>query len=364
MSQYMPSGNQQNHNNGRPQYGHSSQQNQRNQYNQYVQANRQGQDPRPTRPASSGQRPQSSQNGAPRRRPAKKKGPSLGLIALILIIAGIVIIFCASILTRISNGDANETTGADETTAPVETTEPNTTEPETTEPPVTEPPIPEIDFTADLSEYEKYFDPENREEYSFLVNTSHPIDETYKPTDLIEVVDTRKDGRATQYLKEYASKSLEAMLIEARANGCVGISATSAYRSFEYQTTLFNNEVSRHSTNLSYEDAYKKAATFVAIPGTSEHQTGLCVDIHNIPTGASVLFADTPEGAWLAENCWKFGFILRYPKDKTEITGISFEPWHFRFVGRYTAYQIHSQGICLEEYHEQLNANNQPGADA
>mgnify|MGYP003309530973 CR=1 FL=1 len=157
---------------------------------------------------------------------------------------------------------------------------------------------------------------------------------------------------------------LMAMLEACRAEGLSPI-VRSSYRTQKTQEQLYANKV-RQWKGYGYDEeaARKKAATIVAVPGTSEHQTGLCVDIHNIPTGASVLFADTPEGAWLAENCWKFGFILRYPKDKTEITGISFEPWHFRFVGRYTAYQIHSQGICLEEYHEQLNANNQPGADA
>ena len=373
MSQNMTQNNQ----NNRYQQAPANRVNGQNQYNQYVQANRPGQQNlRSARNVAPGVRPaqnqqraqnpqriQSMQNGAPQRRPVKrkKKGPSLGLIALLLIVLGVIIVIFASILGgSSSSGDSgNVTTDPVETTAPDttadDTTEADTTEPETTEAPIAEPKYPEITFKADLTDYEKYFEPENLEEYTFLLSAKNPLDKTYKPSDLTALVDTRKDGRATQYMREYAAKSLEAMLIEARANGCVGISATSGYRSFEYQTQLFNNEVSYYSSSMSYEEACKKAATFVAVPGTSEHQSGLCVDIHNISTGASVVFANTPEGAWLAENCWKFGFILRYPQDKTEITGITFEPWHFRYVGRSTAYEIHSAGICLEEYHQQIN---------
>ncbi|MBQ2766381.1 MAG: M15 family metallopeptidase, partial [Clostridia bacterium] len=83
--------------------------------------------------------------------------------------------------------------------------------------------------------------------------------------------------------------------------------------------------------------------------GSSEHQTGLCVDMHNLPA-ASKDFANEDAYKWLKENCWKFGFILRYPEDKTEITGISFEPWHYRYVGRYHAQRIYQMNMCLEEY--------------
>ena len=75
--------------------------------------------------------------------------------------------------------------------------------------------------------------------------------------------------------------------------------------------------------------------------------------MHNI-SSAEVTFAQKPEAKWLAENCYRFGFILRYPEDKTEITGITFEPWHFRFVGREYATQMHEKNMCLEEYMEYL----------
>ena len=234
-----------------------------------------------------------------------------------------------------------------------DTEESSRPKPPATEPPETEPEGYAYDFKSDLSAYEPYMEPENRDEYLLLINTAHPLDETYKPTDLIDVADTRKDGRATQQLRKNASKSLEAMLIEARANGITDVTATSAYRSYDYQVTLFNQRVAMYA-NLPDDEAYAKAATIVAIPGTSEHQSGLCVDIHNNPYGADVSFENTDSGAWLAANSYKFGFILRFPKDKTEVTGISFEPWHFRYVGRYHASKMYELGYCLEEYFDYL----------
>ena len=99
------------------------------------------------------------------------------------------------------------------------------------------------------------------------------------------------------------------------------------------------------------EKAREEAATSVAYPGTSEHNLGLAVDI--VARDYQILDdkqADTAEARWLEENCWKYGFILRYPTDKTDITGIIFEPWHYRYVGEEAAREIMERGICLEEY--------------
>ncbi|MBE6632201.1 MAG: D-alanyl-D-alanine carboxypeptidase family protein [Ruminococcaceae bacterium] len=212
------------------------------------------------------------------------------------------------------------------------------------------------EFISDLSSYEKYMDPENRDEYLILVNSKNTIDETYLPTDLVDVADTRKDGRNVQKMREYAARSLEAMFIELRANGYTDVSVTSAYRSYTYQNQLFNNYVNTRMNNdpsLSREEAEAIVVTFSSRPGTSEHQTGLCCDMHNLAS-ADRSFAQQAAAKWLAENCYKFGFILRYPEDKTGITSISFEPWHFRYVGRYHASKMHELGMCLEEYHEFL----------
>lgn len=206
-------------------------------------------------------------------------------------------------------------------------------------------------FICDLSEYEQYMNPENKDEYLILINTSHKLSSDYIPPDLVDVKDTRGD-RAKQKLRLAAAKSLEALFMEMRAAGYNNVSVTSGYRSYDYQTVLFNNEVA--SLRPAYgSGAEAQAAKAVAIPGSSEHQSGLCIDMHNLPA-ASTAFASQDAYRWLYANCANFGFILRFPKDKTDITGIMFEPWHYRFVGRYHAKKIMDEGICLEEYMERL----------
>jgi len=102
---------------------------------------------------------------------------------------------------------------------------------------------------------------------------------------------------------------------------------------------------------MSQEDAYNLTKREIAIPGTSEHSTGLAVDI--VVLSHQTLdedFEKTEGFKWLSENAQKYGFILRYPKNKEEITGIKYEPWHYRYVGEENAKKINEQGICLEEY--------------
>ena len=115
----------------------------------------------------------------------------------------------------------------------------------------------------------------------------------------------------------------------------------SAYRSYESQKNVYNNRVKNQGKESA--DAY------VAKPGFSEHQTGLCIDI----TNKDRYFVEgTEEVEWLKENCSKFGFIIRYPKDKKDVTGIEYEPWHIRYVGKDVAKYISDNGITLEEYLE------------
>lgn len=212
-----------------------------------------------------------------------------------------------------------------------------------------------VKFAADLSAYEQYFNPPNNQadEYIILINQNNPLDpQDYTPPDLTDLVDTRKDGRETQQARLYPAKALEAFLIEARANGHTNVTVTSGYRGYVMQNTLFNAEVERLRP-VHGDKAEEVAAQAIAYPGQSEHQSGLCLDMHNL-AAAGQDFGATPDGKWLAENAHYFGFILRYPKDKTEITGIQFEPWHFRYVGRYHATKMYDLNLCLEEYHEQV----------
>ncbi|MBE6561647.1 MAG: hypothetical protein E7662_11035 [Ruminococcaceae bacterium] len=216
--------------------------------------------------------------------------------------------------------------------------------------------LPEPDITvvfkSDLSAYEKYMNPENRDEYLILVNYENLLDEKYLPADLTNLADTRKDGRNTQKMVKTAAMALEAMFIELRANGYTDVSVTSAYRSYSYQKSLFNmytdNEMKKNPS-LTRAQAEAITETYSARPGTSEHQTGLCCDMHNL-SSADVAFANKDAYKWLKDNAWKFGFIIRFPEDKQDITKISFEPWHYRFVGRYHAKAMYDAGLCLEEY--------------
>lgn len=206
-------------------------------------------------------------------------------------------------------------------------------------------------FQSDISEYEEYMNPTRVDEYLLIVNYENLLSESYMPSDLTEIP-TRSD-REVQKMRHTAAMALKAMLTEAEANGVADITVTSGWRSYNTQVWLLTNQVNKYRKTLSEEEAYNLAITEVAVPGTSEHQSGLAVDIHNLPS-ADISFAETESAKWLAANCYKFGFILRYPENKIEITRISFEPWHFRFVGRYHASRMYELGLCLEEYLEYI----------
>ena len=148
---------------------------------------------------------------------------------------------------------------------------------------------------------------------------------------------------------------LQQMMDDCRAAGCEPL-ICSSYRTQEKQESLFEQKVdSLLAEGYSQTQAEEIAGENVAVPGTSEHQLGLAVDI--VDVNQQVLEEeqeDTPTQQWLLANSWKYGFILRYPENKSSITGITYEPWHYRYVGRQAAQEIYSQGICLEEYLESI----------
>ncbi len=205
------------------------------------------------------------------------------------------------------------------------------------------------EFKSDLSAYEQYMAPADRDGYLLLVNSDHPLESTFVPAELTDLVDTRGD-RAAQQMTKTAALALEAMYIEMRANGYGDVSVTSAYRSYQRQEEIFNMYLNQNlAAGYDYDTAYAMVASDTALPGKSEHQSGLCCDMHNL-SSASQAFKNQPVYTWLTENCHKFGFILRFPEDKEDVTKIIFEPWHYRFVGRYHASFIHAAGLALEEY--------------
>lgn len=181
------------------------------------------------------------------------------------------------------------------------------------------------------------------DELLILVNADHPVPEEWD----CELVELRND----QKIDARAYEDLQAMMDDARAEGLEPL-ICSSWRSSEFQEELFEEEVEKYISQGYTEDRSKKlAAEWVAMPGTSEHELGLAVDIvsvHNQRLEKNQ--EDTPEQQWLMEHCHEYGFILRYPEDKEEITGIGYEPWHYRYVGKEAAKAIMAQGVCLEEY--------------
>lgn len=223
-----------------------------------------------------------------------------------------------------------ETTSAPETTVE-ETTEPETTVEETTEEITTEPettPEPEVTETP---------------WYLTLVNPWYPLPENYE-FELTTVTGKYKiDSRCADALKQF--------LADCKAAGHTPY-ICSAYRTWDDQVYLFDKKVNSFiSKGYSEAEAKILAAKETAVPGTSEHQLGLAVDILCqsrpwLDEGQ----AKTATQQWLMANCHKYGFILRYPKGTTDKTGIIYEPWHYRYVGVEIATEIMSRGITFEEY--------------
>lgn len=205
------------------------------------------------------------------------------------------------------------------------------------------------EYSFDLSEYEKYINPDDKDKYLTLVNLNNKLAPDYVPDDLIDVT-TRADRQAQQ-MRYDAANALEAMLRALSDAGHGDVSVTSAYRSYSYQNSIFNTRLQENLRKYDAATAEAKTAEFTMYPGASEHQSGLCVDMHNL-SSAMQSFANEEAYKWLIEHCADFGFIIRYPQSKEDITGIKFEPWHYRFVGRYHAQKIMSEGLSLEEYVE------------
>lgn len=182
----------------------------------------------------------------------------------------------------------------------------------------------------------KYADTKNGKELT-VVNSSFCVPENWQ-TDLIELSCGEKVDRLIY-------PDLQAMFDTALSEG-VDLVVRSGYRSYEQQKAIMINKISQlRLEGFDKEDAKENALKWVAMPGTSEHELGLAVDI-NAENGTNGKDAYK----WLSENSYKFGFIVRYPASKSEITGISYEPWHFRYVGKKHAMEIYKSGLCLEEY--------------
>ena len=176
-----------------------------------------------------------------------------------------------------------------------------------------------------------------------VVNKLRPLNPiSYAPKDLV-TVPVAHDNPAV--MRKDASAALVAMFAAGAAEGGGQMQVQSSYRSYPVQVQVYNGWVS----SLGKTQADKQSAR----PGYSEHQTGLAVDISPVPLTCSLAacFGTTPQGEWLAANAWRFGYLLRYPADKTAITGYEYEPWHFRYIGVPLATELHKEGVeTLEEF--------------
>ena len=216
--------------------------------------------------------------------------------------------------------------------------------------------------------------------YLILANKINELDSTYEPQSLTTLT---CETTYSMKLESRAAQALYAMLAEMKNAGVRDILVTSAYRSYDKQSETYNhwvqeemrggfsedayrvlgaeyiqmNYLDKKIYNLNFEDAHKVAQSYSAMSGQSEHQTGLCIDFNTSDMNELLTeaFEDTEAFAWLAENAYKFGFILRYPEDKEDITGYTYEPWHYRFVGREAATDIHVGKMTLEQYLQEVN---------
>ncbi|KKB38543.1 D-Ala-D-Ala carboxypeptidase VanY [Bacillus thermotolerans] len=191
----------------------------------------------------------------------------------------------------------------------------------------------------------------NPENPLVLVNKEFALPAEYKPQDLVRPNVEFSFGDQDidkSYIRKEAAAGLEKMFAAAKEAG-IQLYAVSGYRSYERQQEIMNNQIASVGS-------FEKAAETVAPPGQSEHQSGLAMDIsaESVKFDLVQSFEHTKEGQWLANNAHKYGFILRYPKDKENITKYAYEPWHFRYVGVKAATEIFENQWTLEEYFKEV----------
>ena len=180
------------------------------------------------------------------------------------------------------------------------------------------------------------------EDYLVLVNKKFHVTENYKADDLVTVTTCDPDvgNKETKMMRKTAADAFEVLAAASREDG-YNIVMRTGYRSYNYQKSLFDSYAAKHGE--------AEANTYSAKPGQSEHQTGWCCDVGVRGRGLTS-FNGSKEAEWIANNSWKYGFILRYPADKTDITGYIYESWHIRYVGLDVAAYMYENNLTLEEY--------------
>ncbi len=185
------------------------------------------------------------------------------------------------------------------------------------------------------------------EDIEAIVNKQIALTPDFHPEDLVQPEVPWAEVSNFRYMRREAAKALEDLFAEAAEEGYTLLGRT-GYRSFEAQENIFINFVNNHG--------YEEARTFSAKPGQSEHQTGLAMDItaDSVEGRLTSDFGSTEEGQWVSENAHLHGYIIRYPRNKEEITGYIYEPWHLRYVGVDLATDLYESGLTMEEYFGQI----------
>ncbi len=195
----------------------------------------------------------------------------------------------------------------------------------------------------------------NLTEYPRLVNLDNPLPLGYAPPDPV-MLHGMPDGEANRL--DYTAANAFFALRQAMLNDGIAVLPLSGYRTYDEQTMIFNYNVQLHmEEGMSAEEAREYTESFVAIPGTSEHQYGRSIDV-TIDGTTNHSFHETEHGQWLIDHAHEHGFVIRYPEDKVDITGINYEPWHLRWVGNDHADFMTRHNLCLEEYVQLINKYN------
>lgn len=190
----------------------------------------------------------------------------------------------------------------------------------------------------------------NSEAMTVIVNKQRSLPEGYEPDDLVEPnVPFSFDGpHEKRHMRKEAAEALEKLFAGAKADD-IELRAVSGYRSYQRQVSIYNNNVK--TKGKEYTDRVS------SVPGHSEHQTGLAIDVSSPSVGNAIeeVFGTSKEGQWLAEHAAEYGFIIRYPQGEEAITGYVYEPWHIRYVGTDLAPDVVKSGLTLEEYFDEAN---------
>ncbi|MBR6472680.1 MAG: M15 family metallopeptidase [Firmicutes bacterium] len=192
----------------------------------------------------------------------------------------------------------------------------------------------------------RYMTYEDNDDLLMLINKYYGVPSDYYPNDMVSIA-SKYMTYSNAKMKEVAYKAFKKMYKAAAEKG-LNFKICSAYRTYSTQRSLFNNYINSRG--------YKTAFVLSAYPGRSEHHSGLAIDLLTGRNGWSLTnsFANTKEGKWIKKHCAEYGFIIRYPDGKTDITGYGYESWHLRYVGKTAAKEIMSEGLTLEEYLDKL----------